>query len=100
MEKHFRPVKEDVTNAPAEHDAEERGPGDEVADLLDAKLRVTLFGESAKEKKPAGEGEDVSHPVPARTDVTPEVEDERIEVVEEVSEHQARELPRFSEMRQ
>src|SRR4029077_20780024 len=84
---HFRMIKQDVTEPAAQHDPEERPPGDEVAHLFNAKLGIAALRKNAQQPKTAGECQDVSHPVPARSEISPEVKDERIEIVQVIGEH-------------
>src|SRR4030095_486600 len=81
-------IKQDVAEPAAEHDPAERSPGDEVAHLLNAQLRVAPLRKHAQQPKTAGERQDVSHPVPARSEISPKVKDERIKIVQVIGEHE------------
>src|SRR5207249_4417159 len=79
---HFRMIEQDVAEPAAQHDPEERPPGDEVTHLLNAKLGIAASHKNTQQPKTAGERQDVSHPVPARSEISPKVKDERIEIVQ------------------
>lgn len=81
-------IEQDITEPAAEHDPKECGPGDEVADLLDAQLGVAALRQHTQQPKTAGKSEHVGHPVPARSEVSPKVEDERIEIMQVIGEHE------------
>ena len=50
---HLRPVKEDVAEPAAEHHAEERGPGDEIAQRGLGQIGIAAFREHAQERETA-----------------------------------------------
>src|SRR5205823_13921313 len=60
LTQHFRFIKEDVTNSPAEQHAKERSPGNEIADSLRLQVAVAALGEQANDEVGGNKREDVS----------------------------------------
>src|SRR2546421_6072743 len=84
---HLRFVEKNEAQSSSDNDAEERSAGDEIADFGDRQVGITAPCQNAINKIAANKREHVSESVPARTNIVPEPEDQRIKIVNVISEH-------------
>src|SRR5438874_669040 len=97
LAQHFRLVEENVAETPANDYAEQRTAGDEIAYTLRRQIGVSTFGQP-KEKKIAGDKrQHISEPIPSRSDVGVDPENDRIKIVQIVGEHLRRDCGCHSE---
>src|SRR5215211_544280 len=89
----MRLVEEDVTEPAADHDAEKGGPGNKVAHLRLGQIGVAFAREPGKEREAAEKREHIGHPVPAGPERFRDVEDERIKLMQVVSERGHKRMP-------
>ena len=80
-------IEKNVTEPPADDYAKERATRDKVANFRRRQIDVSEFCKPTQQDVTAKEGEDVSHAVPPRTDIVPQAKDQRIKIVQVVSEH-------------
>src|SRR5437763_1064273 len=94
LTQHLGLVEKNVAEPAADDDTKERGSGDEIADS-----RRRQIGESAQCKFSineitAKERENVGQTVPPRSDTVVNAKDQRIEIVNVISEHRVRDCHR------
>src|SRR5207248_6131054 len=91
--KHFRFVKKNVADSAAQQHAKKRRPGYEIADVFRWQVAVTALREQAHDEIGGKKRQHIGKSVPARPDVVPKLEDERIEIIDEIRKHRGQSLP-------
>ena len=79
-------VEEDPAEPPAEHHAENRRVGDEIADLCGRAVAVAVFGEPFVNPVAAQERHHVGEAVPVQPEVVVKADDVRAELVDVIAE--------------
>ena len=87
LAQHFRFVEENVTEPTTNDHTEKRAARDKVSNLFHRQIRITGFRQDAQKDVAANERQHVSQPIPARPDIIVNAKNDRIEVVQIVSEH-------------
>src|SRR5689334_9048906 len=85
--KHIRLVKQNITETAAQNDSEQGAARDEIGYAGWRKIGVSPSGQKTKEKIAANERQHVGHAIPPWPDRLRYMEDERIEMVQIVTEH-------------
>ena len=87
LAQHFRLVEENVAETSANDHAEQRAAGDEIADALRRQIRISALGQPEEKKIARYKRKHISEPIPSRSNVVVDPENDRIEVVQIVREH-------------
>ena len=87
LAKHFRFVKKDVPEPATNNHAEKRAARNKVTNLFHGQVGVTEFRQEAQKDVAANERQHVCQSIPARPDIIVNAKNDRIEVVQIVSEH-------------
>src|SRR5439155_14126933 len=87
LTQHFRFIEKDVADSAAQQHAKKRRPGNEIADLLRWQVAVAALREQANDEIGGKKREHIGKSIPARPDVFPKPEDERIEIIDEIRKH-------------
>src|SRR4029077_17259303 len=87
LAQHFRLVEENVTETPANDHAEQRAAGDKITYALRRQIGISALGQPKEKKIARYKCRHISEPIPSRPDIVVDPENDRIEVVQIVSEH-------------
>src|SRR6266545_1562077 len=90
LAQHLRFVEENVPEPATNDHTEKRAARDKVSNLFHRQIRITGFRQDAQKNIAAQERQHVSQPVTSRPDIIVNAKNDRIEVVQIVSEHWCR----------
>ena len=90
LAQHFRLVEENVAEPPANDHAKERAAGDKVAYALRRQIGISAFGQPKENEIAGDKREHISEPIPSRPDIVVNPKNNRIEIVQIISEHLCR----------